>query len=69
MKKADKENHGGRTWRTLSRDEFNELLEKFFPFKSNDDLKSLRRAVTRDQPLPGERISCLTLLSLSFPSP
>eukprot|EP01048_Picozoa_sp_COSAG05_P003825 COSAG05_NODE_186_length_14726_cov_28.333630_13_plen_814_part_01 len=55
LKKSDKENHGGRVWNTLERQEFSECLTKYFPLKTQDDLKALRRALSRDQPLPDIR--------------
>eukprot|EP01043_Picozoa_sp_COSAG02_P013624 COSAG02_NODE_548_length_20472_cov_5.958524_14_plen_1411_part_00 len=55
LKKADKQNHGGRMWGTLDRTEFAEVLRRQFPLKSEDDFKALRRAVATDQPLPDIR--------------
>ena len=55
LKKADKQNHGGRMWGTLDRTEFAEVLRRQFPLKSEDDFKALRRAVVTDQPLPDIR--------------
>jgi calmodulin len=55
LKKSDSENHGGRMWNTLDRTEFGDVLKKYFPLKSDEDLKALRRALSRDQPLPDIR--------------
>ena len=59
LRKADKEDHGGHTWKTLSKEEFAKVLQEYFPLKSMDDYKGLRRAVNRDQPLPDVRYETL----------
>eukprot|EP01052_Picozoa_sp_SAG31_P023486 SAG31_NODE_1939_length_6860_cov_6.929152_1_plen_1162_part_00 len=46
----DKMNHGGRLWKALSRRDFMNVVSTEFPFKSNDDIRSLKRALAHDQP-------------------
>lgn len=55
LEKADKENHGGRMWNTLSRTEFNETVEAQFKLKTEEEKKTLRRALIQDQPMPDIR--------------
>lgn len=55
LEKADKENHGGRVWNTLSRPEFCETVEAQFKLKTEEEKKAVRRALTQDQPLPDIR--------------
>jgi Ca2+-binding EF-hand superfamily protein/CRP-like cAMP-binding protein len=55
LEKADKVNHGGRLWNTLSRTEFCETVEAQFKLKTEEEKKALRRALAQDQPLPDIR--------------
>ena len=48
--KSDTENHGGRTWGTLERAEFLKTMEDFFKLKTEEEKKSLRRALAQEQP-------------------
>ena len=55
FEKADKDNHGGRLWNTLSRTEFCETVEAEFPLKTEEEKKALQRAIAQDQPPPDVR--------------
>ena len=50
--KIDREQHGGRATSNVERKVFLKLLRTLFPFKSDEDVKSLQRALSYDQPLP-----------------
>jgi hypothetical protein len=50
--KFDKTEHGGKRRGQIGRAAFDSMLLEVFPFKQNDDLVALKRALTYDQPLP-----------------
>eukprot|EP01050_Picozoa_sp_SAG11_P044044 SAG11_NODE_21195_length_430_cov_0.613293_1_plen_77_part_10 len=48
----DRKLNGKKKKGTLKREVFVQVLEKHFPFKTANDIKSLRSALQYDQPLP-----------------
>ena len=50
LEASDKLNHGGRMWKALSRKDFMHVISHEFPYKTEDDLRSLKRALAHDQP-------------------